>query len=140
MVEIAIHYTGDLHCTATHGPSQASLQTDAPRDNQGRGECFSPTDLVAAGLGTCMATVMGIAARKHQWSLPEMRLHVTKKMTSTPPRRIQILEVEVTIAAAVPTLDRLAREALEHAAHTCPVRLSLLDAIEVPVRFTWQEA
>ena len=65
MVEITGKYQGNLHCTARHGPSGSVLNTDAPRDNQGLGEAFSPTDLVATALGTCIATTMAIAARKH---------------------------------------------------------------------------
>ena len=64
LVEIKVEYEGELHSRAIHGPSQAILQTDAPVDNQGRGEAFSPTDLLAASLGTCMLTVMGILAKR----------------------------------------------------------------------------
>ena len=64
MIEIRIDYEGQLHCAAVHGPSDASLSTDAPVDNNGKGESFSPTDLLATALGTCMATVMGIAAQR----------------------------------------------------------------------------
>ncbi|MFT4112572.1 OsmC family protein, partial [Silvibacterium sp.] len=63
MVSIAVEYQGELHCKAVHGPSGNELTTDAPKDNQGRGESFSPTDLVATALGSCMLTVMGIMAR-----------------------------------------------------------------------------
>ena len=82
MVDINVEYQGDLHCRAVHGPSSAVLVSDAPVDNQGRGESFSPTDLVATGLGTCMATVMGILARKHGYALEGMRVHVKKHMTA----------------------------------------------------------
>src|SRR5258708_26082408 len=68
VVDIFLEYQGDLQCRAVHGPSSAVLVTDAPVDNQGRGESFSPTDLVATGLGACMATVMGILARKHGYA------------------------------------------------------------------------
>ena len=60
MVNISINYTGDLHCDATHGPSKSKIATDAPTDNKGKGEAFSPTDLVATALGTCMGTIMGM--------------------------------------------------------------------------------
>jgi putative redox protein len=138
MVDIDITYEGELRCRATHGPSQAQLATDAPVDNHGRGESFSPTDLVATGLGTCMSTVMGIVARKRDLTLDGVRVHVKKVMTAAPPRRIARLEVAITapaeVAAAIGDGDRAD---LEQAAHTCPVRLSLLDAIEVPVTFRW---
>ena len=66
MVSISIEYTGKLHCNAIHGPSGSELATDAPTDNQGKGEAFSPTDLVATALGTCIATTMAIVAERHQ--------------------------------------------------------------------------
>jgi putative redox protein len=141
MVDIDVTYEGQLHCAAIHGPSTTSLSTDAPVDNQGKGASFSPTDLVATGLGTCMATVMGIRARKQDQELEGMRVHVKKHMTREGPRRIAKLEVEVSVPPGVTArFDAATRADLEHAANTCPVRLSLLDAIEVPVRFEWQGA
>ena len=87
MVKVAIEYSGELHCVATHGPSGRKLETDAPVDNQGKGESFSPTDLVATALGTCMATIMGIYAQRHGIDLRGMKMEVTKEMTQAPPRR-----------------------------------------------------
>jgi putative redox protein len=138
VVDIYVEYQGDLHCRAVHGPSSAVLVSDAPVDNQGRGESFSPTDLVATGLGTCMATVMGILARKHGYALEGMRVHVKKKMTAAKPRRIAELAVEITLPKSATLSVADGRTALEQEAHQCPVRLSLLDAIEVPVHFDWQ--
>lgn len=139
MVDIDIIYEGDLHSSAAHRPSGSRLETDAPVDNLGRGQAFSPTDLVATGLGTCMATTMGIVARKKGYVIDGLRVHVKKIMTSTPPRRIARLETELSLPAALGNaLGPEARAELEHTAHTCPVRLSLLDAIEVPVQFDWQ--
>lgn len=141
MVDIDVTYAGQLHCAAVHGPSTTSLSTDAPVDNQGKGESFSPTDLVATGLGTCMATVMGIVARKRGQELEGMRVHVKKHMTREGPRRIARLDVEVSVPPGVTArFDASARAELEHAANTCPVRLSLLEAIEIPLRFEWQGA
>ncbi len=137
MVDINVRYEGELHCSATHGPSQSTLATDAPVDNQGRGESFSPTDLVATGLGTCMATVMGILANKRGYDLRGMDVHVKKQMTAERPRRIGRLAVEISVPPSA-TLDETGRKDLEHAANTCPVRLSLLDAIDVPVHFDWR--
>lgn len=138
MVEIDIRYEGELRCDALHQPSSTHLRTDAPVDNHGKGESFSPTDLVAAALGTCMATVMGIAAGKHGWNIDGITLKVEKEMTTEPPRRIERLTVAFTVPEDVSAeLPLEAMAALEHAAHTCPVRLSILDAIEVPVRFGW---
>lgn len=138
MVDIHIDYEGELRCRATHGPSQATFATDAPVDNHGRGESFSPTDLVATGLGTCMITVMGIAAKKRGLALDGMKVHVKKHMTSALPRRIARLAVTLSAPDEVAArLDPEVRAELEQIAHTCPVRLSLLDAIEVPVEFRW---
>lgn len=138
MVDIQIDYGGELHCRAEHGPSRQVLETDAPVDNHGRGESFSPTDLVATGLGTCMATVMGIRARAKGFDLTGMHVHVKKIMTQVLPRRIARLEVAIRMPADVSArVQSEGRAELEHAAHTCPVRLSLLDAIEVPVHFDW---
>jgi putative redox protein len=139
MVDIDVTYQGELHCAALHGPSQATLATDAPLDNHGRGESFSPTDLVATGLGSCMATVMGILARKGGRDLAGLNIHVKKRMTKEGPRRIARLDVDVVVPQTVSVqFSEAQRKELEHAANTCPVRLSILDAIEVPVTFDWQ--
>jgi len=132
MVKIEVEYTGELHCSATHGPSARKLETDAPVDNQGKGESFSPTDLVATALGTCMATVMGIYANRHGINLSGMKLEVTKEMTQTPPRRIARLSTQFWMPAG---LER--NEALENAAVTCPVHQSLHLDIQKPVVFHW---
>jgi putative redox protein len=132
MVKLTIEYRGELHCTATHGPSGATLETDAPVDNQGKGESFSPTDLVATALGACMATVMGIYARRKNINLEGMRIEVSKEMSSDPPRRIARLTSEIWMPKG------LARDAaLEHAALTCPVHHSLHPEMEKPVNFHW---
>ncbi|HKO51407.1 MAG TPA: OsmC family protein [Polyangiaceae bacterium] len=138
MVDIYVEYEGDLHCRAKHGPSGAVLVTDAPVDNHGLGASFSATDLVATGLGTCVATVMGILAKKRGYQLQGMRLHVKKTMTSAPPRRIAELAVEITLPAIVTASVGGARAELELVAEQCPVRLSLLEAIAVPMHFDWQ--
>ena len=138
MVDIFVEYQGDLHCQATHGPSGAVLLSDAPLDNQGRGASFSPTDLIATGLGTCMATVMGIAARKRGFALEGTRVHVKKVMTKVAPRRIAELAVQVWFPKAATDSVGAARADLEREANQCPVRLSLLDAISVPTQFEWQ--
>lgn len=138
MVDIFVEYQGELHCSAQHGPSSASLSTDAPVDNHGLGRSFSPTDLVATGLGTCMATVMGILARKRGIALEGTRVHVRKVMTKTAPRRIAELPARITFPKAVTEGVADARADFEREAHHCPVRLSLLEAIAVPVEFEWQ--
>lgn len=134
MVRIEIQYEGDLHCSATHGPSQARLSTDAPLDNQGRGESFSPTDLVATALGTCMLTLMGIAAKRHGWDLRGASVEVEKAMVQQPVRRIGSLTVVIRVPGA---FDEKARTLLERAALTCPVHQSLHPDVAKPVRFEW---
>ena len=138
MVQIEIAYLGQLRCSAKHGPSGTQVVTDAPVDNKGRGESFSPTDLVATALGTCMLTLMGIRAQERGWALDGTQVSVKKHMQAAP-RRIQTLEVEIRVPGGA-RLPREARDVLEHAAHTCPVRLSILEAISVPVRFDWAES
>jgi len=138
VVDIYAKYEGELHCSAQHGPSGAVLVTDAPVDNQGLGASFSPTDLVATGLGTCMLTVLGILAKKRGFQLEGTRVHVKKTMTPSLPRRIAELAVEITFPPPVTLSVAGARAELERTAEQCPVRLSLLDAIAVPTRFDWQ--
>ncbi len=88
MVQVSVKYSGDLHCDATHGPSQAKISTDAPSDNKGKGEAFSPTDLVATALATCITTTMGIKAEDLGVDLRGMTVSVQKEMSNDPPRRI----------------------------------------------------
>ena len=135
MIEISIDYQGQLHCSATHGPSGYSLATDAPVDNNGRGETFSPTDLVATSLGACMATVMGIVARQKEISLEGMKLGVHKYMSEDSPRRISKLEVEVDMP--IPE-DHPGREILQGAALGCPVHHSIHPEIEVLLTWRWK--
>lgn len=125
-------YTGQLRCLASHGPSGTILETDAPTDNQGKGERFSPTDLVATALSTCMLTIMGIVADRHGWSLEGASARVEKTMTSAPPRRIAQLTVWVELPAG---LDAQQRALLQRAAETCPVKLSLEGS--VPMELHW---
>jgi uncharacterized OsmC-like protein len=132
MVKVTVEYQGDLHCSVKHGPSGAVLQTDAPVDNQGKGEDFSPTDLVGAAMGSCMATIMGIYARSHAIALEGMRIEVTKEMTPSPPRMIARLATDIWMP---PGLAQ--NPALEHAALTCPVHRSLHPSVEKPVNFHW---
>ena len=133
MVEIQVLYEGDLHTRCSHGPSGKGLETDAPKDNEGRGESFSPTDLLATALGSCMLTVMGIVARRHGWKLDGARARVEKHMVTAPVRRIGKLVVEFEM----PELPESARTPLERAAHACPVHKSLHPDVEVDLRFRW---
>lgn len=134
MVAIQLEYQGELHCKAVHGPSRTELNTDAPKDNQGRGESFSPTDLVATALGSCMLTVMGIAARALDVDLNGATASVEKEMTATLPRKIQSLTVRIHVPGSVSEENR---RKLEQAAHTCPVHKSLHPDVKIPIEFTW---
>jgi putative redox protein len=134
MVNIQIEYQGDLHCKSVHGPSGTELNTDAPKDNQGRGESFSPTDLVATALGTCILTTMAIAARTLNLNVDGATASVDKEMTSAPPRRIARLTVRIHVPHPLGSTDR---EKLERAAHACPVHRSLHPDVEIPIEFTW---
>ncbi len=133
-VAFTLAYQGDLRCMARHEPSGTTLITDAPLDNQGRGESFSPTDLVATGLGVCMFTIMGIVARRDGIALAGASARVEKHMTSTPPRRIERIVVRFTLPATIPVSDR---DKLERAARTCPVALSLHPDSVQDVAFTY---
>ena len=134
MVAIQLEYQGDLHCKAVHGPSGTELNTDAPKDNQGRGESFSPTDLVATALGTCMLTVMGITARTLNIDLAGTTATVEKEMTTTPPRMIASLSVRIRVPHSLSPENK---EKLERAAHTCPVHKSLHPNVQAPIEFIW---
>jgi putative redox protein len=113
------------------------MPTDAPVDNQGRGESFSPTDLVATALGTCMLTTMGIVAKRHGWVLDGASATVEKHMVADPLRRIGKLEVRIKMPAG---LDERARETLDRTARTCPVHKSLAATVEIPLVFEWGAA
>jgi uncharacterized OsmC-like protein len=135
MVEVSVKYTGDLHCDATHGPSQSKISTDAPTDNKGKGEAFSPTDLVATALATCMSTTMGIRAEELGVNLRGMTVSVQKEMSNKGPRRIVGLPSEVHIPLPP---DSPHREILEQTALNCPVHKSLPAAIHRPTKFFWE--
>lgn len=136
MVEINITYEGDLHCRAVHGPSGVVIETDAPVDNQGKGESFSPTDLLATSLGVCNLTLMGIYARGHNIDMDGTKVRVEKHMTKEKPRKVERLVVEMDLPSGIP-VDR--REALEHAARTCPVSLSISPEITVDLSFNYPD-
>lgn len=136
MVKISIKYQGDLRCQLTHGPSGEVIKTDAPVDNMGKGEAFSPTDLMAAALGSCMLTVMGIQAQRHQIDLRGTSVEVVKEMITAPVRRIGKIIVTFHMAAGVPA-DK--RPMLERAAETCPVHKSVHPDVEMPVKFNYPD-
>ena len=135
MVEIHIDYEGDLHCNALHLPSGNRLATDAPVDNNGRGEAFSPTDLVATALGTCMATIMDMVAKRKDLDLSGMTVKVRKTMSDDLPRRIRCLEVDLGVPLPA---DHPDRKLLESAALACPVHHSIHPDIEVVLNWEWR--
>lgn len=134
MVQIQIDYEGELHCKATHGPSGSEIATDAPVDNNGRGEAFSPTDLVATALGSCMATVMGIAAQRKEIPLEGMKVTVRKHMSTETPRRIARLELDLVVPLPP---DHPERAFLEATGRGCPVHHSIHPEIEVEMNWGW---
>lgn len=134
MVEIEMTYEGDLRCKATHGPSKTTLLTDPPVDNMGRGESFSPTDLVATALGTCMLTTMAINAQRLSIDLTGSSAKVQKHMTAQPTRRIGELTVEISVPTDLSDDDRRRMKA---AALACPVHRSLHPDVKIPVTFFW---
>ena len=135
MVEIQIAYEGELHCSAVHLPSGGRLVTDAPVDNNGRGEAFSPTDLVATAVGTCMATILGIVARRKDIDLVGTLVTVRKFMSDDLPRRITCLEIDIQVPLPSAHPER---QAFEHAARSCPVYQSIHPDIEVLLNWQWQ--
>ena len=137
-VEITCEYLGNLHCTATHGPSGQTFTTDAPVDNGGKGEMFSPTDLVATAMATCIMTIMGLVARDNGWDLAGTRARVTKEMVADPKRRVGALTLTVTLPPGI-ALSDADRTCLEDAAKACPVRQSLRPEVQVDVDFEYAE-
>ena len=140
MATIQINYLGDLRTEDLHLQSGTRIHTDAPTDNQGRGEAFSPTDLVANALGTCILTTMAIFARRDGIELAESNASVTKIMSTDPPRRIAKIEIDITLRAKTGTDEPLTdaqKTKLERIAHTCPVALSLHPDVEQAVSIRW---
>ena len=135
MVIVTATYHGEKHCEVHHGPSGSLIETDAPVDNNGRGERFSPTDLVASALGTCALTVMSIVAERDGVSLKGATARVEKHMVQNP-RRIGRLPVTITLPAGIP---QDYRKKLENTAHTCPVHKSLSAEIDSPIEFIYPD-
>jgi uncharacterized OsmC-like protein len=134
-VRISVRYEGQLHCEAVHGPSGTKLATDAPVDNEGKGESFSPTDLVATAIAACMATIMGIVAKRHGIKLEGTLVETVKEMSTDSPRRIVGLKSKVTVPLPA---DHPQRKLLESAALGCPVHHSLDPRIDKSVDFVWK--
>ncbi|MFN3316729.1 MAG: OsmC family protein [Raineya sp.] len=128
-------YQGNLRTQARHSASKQVIFTDAPIDNNGRGEAFSPTDLVCAALGSCMLTIMGIVAQRENIDLEGTTWKTTKIMTDSP-RRIAEIHIDFSFPANL-ELSEKDKQKLENAARTCPVALSLSKEIKQVVKFEW---
>jgi len=129
-------YEGHLRTTCTHLQSSSSIETDAPVDNNGKGERFSPTDLLATSLGTCMLTVMGIKARTLGLELNGIRVDVEKIMKAEP-RRVGGINLTFHIPENLRGLEEKEKTILKNTAHTCPVQHSIHPDIEVSVSWNW---
>lgn len=130
-----IIYAGNLRTHCTHLKSGNTIVTDAPTDNNGKGEAFSPTDLVATALGSCMLTIMGIVALRHNIALEGTKAKVLKIMKDNP-RVIKSIEITFIMTKNYLFSDK-DKQILQNAAHTCPVALSLHSDIEKKITFIW---
>jgi putative redox protein len=137
-VEINIAYEGGLHCNAVHRPSRQTLTTDAPVDNGGKGAAFSPTDLVATAMGTCMVTIMGLVAQRNNLNIDGLQVQVLKEMTADPVRRIGSLKTRLVFPHSK-MLTVADRAKLEAAAKACPVKQSLHPDVKTPVEFVYPD-
>ena len=125
-------YKGDIRTECTHLLSGQTIITDAPLDNHGKGEAFSPTDLLATSLGACMLSIMGIVSERHNISVVGATAEITKIMESNP-RRVGEIIVEITMPKN--NYSDKEKDLLEHAAHTCPVAKSLSSELKQTVKF-----
>lgn len=132
-----ITYLGDLRTQATHLQSNETIVTDAPTDNNGKGEAFSPTDLAASALGSCAMTIMGIVAKREGLDLSGSTVEITKIMSAEMPRRIAKIEVNFKMKTPE-VLSEEQKNKYVRAAHTCPVSLSLHPDIEQIFNFEWR--
>ena len=136
MVKTTSFYTGQKHCDIVHEPSGSKISTDAPKDNHGKGETFSPTDLVGVALGSCVLTTMSIVAERDGIDFTTAKAEVEKVMADKP-RRIQALKIKVTLPAS---LSEVHRRKLEETAKHCPVHRSLSHEMEIPMTFVYSES
>jgi len=134
MVEMTLVYEGGLHTQASHGPSRAAIETDAPVDNQGKGEAFSPTDLLATSLASCMLTTMAIVGDREGWCIDGARARVEKHMELEPRRRVGRLVVDLTLPGGLP---EAARTRLEETARGCPVAALIHPDLQVDLTMRW---
>jgi putative redox protein len=136
MKQMEVQYLGSLRTQGTHLKSDMQLITDAPLDNNGKGEAFSPTDLTAFSLASCIITTMGIQANKSGWNIDGVQGEIEKIMSSTPPRKIAGIRVKLTFPVSAPK-DAETRATLEKIAETCPVAISLHPDLKQEVEFVY---
>ena len=134
MSEFKISYKGELRTEIEHLDSTKKIVTDAPKDNQGLGRTFSPTDLVASSLASCMISIIAIAKRTHKLQIDQMNAKATKIMSDSFPRKISSIKLNLNI---IGKLDEKSKTIIERSAHTCPVHNSLHPDIEVKLTFTY---
>ena len=130
-----VTYLGELRTEATHLQSNTNIYTDAPKDNHGKGEMFSPTDLVATALASCMISIMGIVAMKDGITTVEGAIAEVTKVMYAEPRRIG--EIHITITFPKKNFTDKEKKIYEHAAHTCPVAKSLHPDLKQVIEFVW---
>ncbi|GHM99622.1 stress-induced protein OsmC [Cytophagales bacterium WSM2-2] len=133
-VMATVEYVGDLRTKGVHLKSGNTYTTDAPTDNQGKGEAFSPTDLVSAALSSCMMTIMGQVALREGVDMKGLKTEIVKIMASNPRK---IAEIKVTFSHAGLQATEVQKQKLMNAARTCPVALSLADSVKQTVTFNW---
>jgi putative redox protein len=137
MVSMHIVYDGNKKSTVVHDSSGGVMITDAPKDIGGDGSFFSPTDLVGAALGSCIATTMAMFAERHEIDLSGLKLHVVKEMTTSVPRKIVALKTTVTVPAGRIPVEQ--RETYERVGRMCPVKVSLHPDIDASVDYIYED-
>jgi putative redox protein len=134
MVKVQAIYQGQKHCLAKHEPSGSTIETDAPKDNHGLGEKFSPTDLLATSLGTCILTTMAIVADRDGVDLKGSTVEIEKHMTTEGQRKLAAIKVNLKLPKSIPEDYR---KKLNHVADACPVKRSIHPDIETPTEILY---
>jgi len=135
MKQMHVVYSGELRTESTHLKSEKVIITDAPTDNNGKGEAHSPTDLLCSALASCMLTIMGIQANKNNWNITGTSIEVEKIMQANP-RKVSVAKLKIILPATAPR-DEESRKRLQHAAETCPVALSLHPDLRQELEFLY---
>ena len=131
-MKISCTYLGDLQTEAKHSLSGSVIHTDAPKDHDGEGKDFAPTDLLASSLGTCVITIMAIEAKRRGWELGKIKIDVYKTMTSEGPRQIKTLALEIFMPSE---LDSEKYKILQRTAEDCPVKLNLEGSVDIKLNW-----